>query len=59
MKNNLNPKWYSFEVSLEKLCNSDKTKKFKIECWDEQTNQKHRFIGEVWLSLLDIENGLK
>lgn len=31
---NLNPCWKLFEITSQKLCNSDTLRPIKLECWD-------------------------
>jgi len=57
--NNLNPIWKAFEIRDDKLCGSDDSKPFKIECWDWEKSGKYQFIGEVQLTLSDLKNGKK
>ena len=46
IENNLNPSWKAFEVSLVSLCNGDKLRPIKIECYDWDSDGSHDFIGE-------------
>ncbi|XP_043914403.1 copine-6 [Protopterus annectens] len=47
VKNNLNPKWEPFRVSLHSLCSCDYNKQLKFIIYDYDSSGKHDFIGEV------------
>jgi hypothetical protein len=56
---NLNPKWETFEVSLEKLCGNASLSdaEFIIECWDYDALSNDDIIGKAIVSLKDIVTG--
>jgi len=56
IKNNLNPKWNSFQIVDSKLC-KDHDQKFKIECWDWEKGGRHQFIGACEVTLEMIKSG--
>lgn len=29
---------------------------FKVECWDYESNDPHQFIGEIFVSSMDLKN---
>jgi len=45
IKNNLNPLWRRFEIPLATLCNCDKLRTVKIECFDWDSDGSHDLIG--------------
>jgi Ca2+-dependent lipid-binding protein len=65
IKDNLNPSWKPFEVSVGRLCDGDHNKLFKylrtmdhllrIEVWDWEKSGKSKFIGEKDLSLNQLK----
>lgn len=46
IKNTLNPHWSSFTIPLVTLCNGDKFRPIKIECFDWDSDGSHDMIGE-------------
>eukprot|EP00934_Nitzschia_sp_Nitz4_P007889 Nitzschia sp. Nitz4//scaffold77_size91520//51907//54384//NITZ4_004894-RA/size91520-augustus-gene-0.74-mRNA-1//-1//CDS//3329558003//7879//frame0 len=54
IKNDLNPKWETFSLSLEQLCNGDKDRPFQLEVFDWEKSGKHRHMG----TLQSTVNGL-
>ncbi|OBS77117.1 hypothetical protein A6R68_16420 [Neotoma lepida] len=46
VKNNLNPVWEPFKVSLNSLCSCEETRPLKCLVWDYDSRGKHDFIGE-------------
>ncbi|XP_072100751.1 copine-1 isoform X1 [Mobula birostris] len=45
IKNNLNPNWKPFSVSLQSLCNGDMQKSIKVTCFDYDGDGSHDLIG--------------
>uniref|UniRef100_H3BHP9 Copine-3 n=1 Tax=Latimeria chalumnae TaxID=7897 RepID=H3BHP9_LATCH len=45
IKNNLNPCWKTFSVSLQTFCNSDLNKTIKVHCSDYDSDGSHDLIG--------------
>ncbi|XP_067904791.1 copine-1-like isoform X3 [Heterodontus francisci] len=45
IKNNLNPNWKTFSVSLQSLCNGDMQKPIKVTCSDYDGDGSHDLIG--------------
>jgi len=45
IKNNLNPHWKPFTLQLVTLCNGDKHRPIKIECYDWDSDGSHDLIG--------------
>ncbi|CAK93914.1 unnamed protein product (macronuclear) [Paramecium tetraurelia] len=57
IKDDLNPKWKEFEVSLQRLCFNDENKKFKIECLDRHEKGKNnQIVGSFETSIDEIFN---
>ncbi|XP_064225997.1 copine-7 isoform X3 [Aotus nancymaae] len=46
VKNDLNPVWEPFKVSLSSLCSCEETRPLKCLVWDYDSRGKHDFIGE-------------
>ncbi|CAL8363089.1 copine-7 [Gadus morhua] len=62
IKNNLNPVWEPFKVSLISLCSCDEDRKLKCLVWDYDSRGKHDFIGEFYATFRDmqkISSGIK
>ena len=45
IKNNLNPVWKEATLNLNRLCNGDRTKAFRISVYDYERSGKHVLIG--------------
>ncbi|XP_070604099.1 copine-3 [Erythrolamprus reginae] len=45
IKNNLNPVWRQFKISLNSLCYGDMDKAIKVECYDYDNDGSHDLIG--------------
>ncbi|XP_064409863.1 copine-3 isoform X1 [Latimeria chalumnae] len=45
IKNNLNPTWRPFKISLHSLCSGDLQKPIKVECYDYDNDGSHDLIG--------------
>lgn len=49
--------WFEFEISLQRLCNNDETKKFKVECFDwHEKGKANRLIGSFETTIDEIWN---
>lgn len=48
---NLNPVWKLFEISGQKLCNSDFLRPIKLECWDWEKSQKFQVQFDLIFSV--------
>ncbi|XP_004600855.1 copine-7 isoform X1 [Sorex araneus] len=46
VKNDLNPEWEPFKVTLSSLCSCQETRPLKFLVWDYDSRGKHDFIGE-------------
>ncbi|MCI4390171.1 hypothetical protein PGIGA_G00119590 [Pangasianodon gigas] len=46
IKNNLNPSWKKFAVSLHTFCNGDLNKPIKVACYDKDEDTSSDLIGE-------------
>uniref|UniRef100_A0A8D3CZC1 Copine VII n=1 Tax=Scophthalmus maximus TaxID=52904 RepID=A0A8D3CZC1_SCOMX len=55
IKNNLNPVWEPFKVSLISLCSCDEDRKLKCLVWDYDSRGKHDFIGEFYATFRDMQ----
>ena len=53
IKDNLNPIWKPFEISMTRVSNSPE-QNFRIECWDNEKSGKHQFIGRIDLNFKQI-----
>ena len=53
IKDNLNPIWAPFDISMMKLASSPE-QLFRIECWDYENSGKHQFIGRAEISFKQI-----
>uniref|UniRef100_A0AAQ6IF98 Copine VII n=1 Tax=Anabas testudineus TaxID=64144 RepID=A0AAQ6IF98_ANATE len=55
IKNNLNPVWEPFKVSLISLCSCDEDRKLKCLVWDYDSRGKHDFIGEFFATFREMQ----
>lgn len=53
IKGTLNPCWKPFELPVQSLCNSDRSKPIRIECYDWDSGT-HDFIGVCSLSVEEM-----
>ncbi|XP_072357645.1 copine-6-like isoform X2 [Scyliorhinus torazame] len=56
VKNNLNPHWEPFRLSLQTLCSCDYEKNLKFTVWDHDSNGKHDYIGEFFTTFSEMQN---
>uniref|UniRef100_A0A4W3GDF5 Copine I n=1 Tax=Callorhinchus milii TaxID=7868 RepID=A0A4W3GDF5_CALMI len=54
IKNNLNPNWKSFSVSLQSLCHGDVQKPVKVSCSDDDDNSSSDLIGEFVVEVQEL-----
>ncbi|XP_032898026.1 LOW QUALITY PROTEIN: copine-1 [Amblyraja radiata] len=54
IKNNLNPNWKPFSVSLQSLCNGDMQKSIKVTCNDMDESTESDLIGEVTVPMCKL-----
>jgi Ca2+-dependent lipid-binding protein len=52
--NNLNPTWKPFEITLQKLCNSDYNRPLRFQVFDEDPGGKYDFIGSATATLMNL-----
>ncbi|KAM8776353.1 copine-7 isoform 2-T2 [Rhynchonycteris naso] len=55
VKNNLNPVWEPFKVSLNSLCSCEETRPLKCLVWDHDSRGKHDFIGEFTTTFAEMQ----
>ncbi|XP_078256981.1 copine-7 isoform X2 [Rhinoraja longicauda] len=58
IKNNLNPVWESFKVSLSSLCSCDEKRQLKCLVWDYDSRGKHDFIGEFYSTFQELRKAM-
>ncbi|XP_078394431.1 copine-6-like, partial [Cetorhinus maximus] len=56
VKNNLNPQWEAFRLSLQTLCSCDYQKQLKFTVWDHDSNGKHDYIGEFYTTFSEMQS---
>lgn len=54
IKNNLNPCWKLFSISVTTLCNGDKHRPIQVECFDWDSDGSHDLIGEFQTTLHEL-----
>uniref|UniRef100_UPI00398EF0C5 copine-1 isoform X2 n=1 Tax=Pristiophorus japonicus TaxID=55135 RepID=UPI00398EF0C5 len=54
IKNNLNPNWKTFSVSLQSLCNGDLQKPIKVACNDMDESTSSDLIGEFTVPVQEL-----
>ncbi|CAI5779288.1 copine-3 [Podarcis lilfordi] len=55
IKNNLNPVWRPFKISLNSLCYGDMDKTIKVECYDYDSDGSHDLIGTFQTTLSKLK----
>uniref|UniRef100_A0A8C3LUN2 Copine-3 n=1 Tax=Chrysolophus pictus TaxID=9089 RepID=A0A8C3LUN2_CHRPC len=55
IKNNLNPVWRPFKISLNSLCYSDMDKPIKVECYDYDSDGSHDVIGSFQTTMSKLK----
>ena len=58
IKNDLNPTWKDFSISMEKLCGGDKNHALQIEVYDWEKNGKHQDMGNISTSVNGLLNSV-
>ncbi|KAM4018689.1 copine-7 isoform 1-T1 [Anomaloglossus baeobatrachus] len=58
IKNNLNPVWEPFKVSLSSLCCCEEKRKLRCLVWDYDSRGKHDFIGEFYATFEEMQKGI-
>jgi len=59
VKDNLNPVWKMCQVADDRLCSSNHSKPFRVECWDNSKTGNHNFIGAVDMTIDELKGGKK
>jgi len=57
LKNNINPCWKAFLVSVRTLCNGDHDRNIKVECFDHNNSGNHSLIGEFYITVRQLLQG--
>ncbi|XP_032642179.1 copine-3 [Chelonoidis abingdonii] len=55
IKNNLNPVWKPFKISLNSLCYSDMDKTIKVVCYDYDNDGSHDLIGSFLTTMSKLK----
>uniref|UniRef100_A0A671TFP3 Copine-3 n=1 Tax=Sinocyclocheilus anshuiensis TaxID=1608454 RepID=A0A671TFP3_9TELE len=55
IKNNLNPSWKKFTVSLHTFCSGDLNKPIKVHCFDYDSDGSHDLIGVFQTNVSDLQ----
>uniref|UniRef100_A0A2D4F0Q8 Copine-3 n=3 Tax=Micrurus TaxID=8634 RepID=A0A2D4F0Q8_MICCO len=55
IKNNLNPVWRPFKISLNSLCYGDMDKAIKVECYDYDNDGSHDLIGTFQATMTKLK----
>ncbi|XP_065097290.1 copine-1 isoform X3 [Paramisgurnus dabryanus] len=58
IKNNLNPSWKKFTVSLHTFCNGDINKPIKVDCYDYDSDGSHDLIGVFQTNVSDLQKAV-
>ena len=59
VKNNLNPVWEPFKVSLNSLCSCEETRPLKCLVWDYDSRGKHDFIGDFTTTFAEMQKAFE
>uniref|UniRef100_A0A8C4UCL4 Copine-3 n=4 Tax=Neognathae TaxID=8825 RepID=A0A8C4UCL4_FALTI len=59
IKNNLNPVWRPFKISLNSLCYSDMDKSIKVECYDYDNDGSHDLIGSFQTTMSKLKEATR
>ncbi|XP_037550224.1 copine-3 [Nematolebias whitei] len=54
VRNNLNPVWRPFRISLRSVCEGDVEKPIKVDCYDHRENGSHVLIGSFRATLAEM-----
>lgn len=54
IQNNLNPRWKSFEIPVNMICNGDYDRVIKVSCFDWDSDGSHDFIGSFTTNLREM-----
>ncbi|KAM3593072.1 uncharacterized protein V6R79_005576 [Siganus canaliculatus] len=57
VKNNLNPMWRPFRISLRSLCGGEFEKLIRVDCYDHHVNGSHDLIGSFKATLAEMQRG--
>ncbi|XP_068437928.1 copine-3-like isoform X2 [Clinocottus analis] len=57
VKNNLNPLWRPFRISLRSLCGGDVERPIKVDCYDHHESGAHALIGSFKATLAELQMG--
>uniref|UniRef100_A0A673ICN0 Copine-3 n=1 Tax=Sinocyclocheilus rhinocerous TaxID=307959 RepID=A0A673ICN0_9TELE len=59
IKNNLNPSWKKFTVSLHTFCSGDLNKPIKVHCFDYDSDGSHDLIGVFQTNVSDLQKAVE
>jgi hypothetical protein len=57
VKNDLNPRWRTFDIKASRLCGGDLNAPIKVDCYDYDSDGKHDFIGSFTTSVAELMQG--
>ncbi|CAL1596437.1 unnamed protein product [Knipowitschia caucasica] len=55
VKNNVNPTWRPFRISLRALCGGDAEKTIRVDCFDHHISGSHSLIGSFKTTLAQLQ----
>ncbi|XP_041375348.1 copine-3-like isoform X1 [Gigantopelta aegis] len=55
IKNNLNPSWRPIQISLQSLCNGNRTQSIKFDVYDWDSDGSHDYIGGFTTTVEEME----